>query len=235
MHGVTLPPLEPARDPASDRSPDPAPDPVPDRTPDSSLDSPPDRPPEPSPDSTLDANVLLARGDLRGAIEALMDEHGDVLLGYCSRVLRDPVLAEDVLQQVFFEAHRDLDQFQGRSSLRTWLFRIAYHRCQDAIRSRVRRDRIIGADDEAVVAHADPAPMSTDRLERDALLEALEECLALLSDEVRMTVLLRYQSELTYTEMSRSLEKRSDALHARVARALPVLRRCLENKGWADD
>ena len=189
----------------------------------------------PPPDLTPDPHVLLARGDRRGAIAALMDLHGDALFGYCSRVLRDPVLAEDVLQQVFFQAHRDLDQFQGRSTLQTWLYRIAWNRCQDAIRARTRRDRIIDADDEAVVAHADPAPMSTARLERGELLLALDECLALLSDEVRMTVLLRFQSELTYTEMSRSLAARSDALHARVARALPVLRDCLESKGWADD
>lgn len=184
-------------------------------------------------EATPDATARLARGDRRGAIEALMDAYGAAVFGYCSRVLRDQVLAEDVLQQVFLEAYRDIAQFQGRSALRAWLFRIAANRCQDAIRSRKRRERVIEADDEAVGAHADPASTSVDRLERSDLHRALDECLELLSDEVRMTVLLRFQSEMTYAEMSQPLAARSEALHARVARALPVLRRCLEDKGWA--
>jgi len=186
----------------------------------------------PVPDETQDANALLARGDHKGAIAALMEAHGEAVFGFCSRVLRDSVLAEDVLQQVFLEAYRDIDRFQGRSSLRVWLFRIAAHRCQDAIRSRRRRDRVIDADDEAIARHADSVSTATELLERSDLLSALDECLKVLSDEVRMTVLLRFQSDTSYDEMSELLGARSNALHARVARALPVLRRCLEGKGW---
>jgi RNA polymerase sigma-70 factor (ECF subfamily) len=50
-----------------------------------------------------------------------------------------------------------------------------------------------------------------------------------------MTVLLRFQTGMSYPEMSDVLGVRSETLQARVARALPVLRRCLEGNGWQDD
>ena len=180
----------------------------------------------------VDVADLLARGDRKTAVSLLMDLHGEAVFGLCLRVLRDRALAEDVLQQVFLEAYRDIDRFQGRSSFRTWLDRIASHRCYDAIRSRDRREQIM--DSDAEIDSADPVAPIAQRLERSELIAALEECLTGLSDEVRMTVLLRFQSEMTYDEMSAVLGARSDALHARVSRALPALKRCLEAKGWQD-
>jgi RNA polymerase sigma-70 factor, ECF subfamily len=180
-----------------------------------------------------DASSLLARGDRKGAIALLMDEHSEAVFAFCVRVLRDRVLAEDVLQQVYLEAHRDIGRFEGRSSFRTWLLRIASHRCHDAIRSRNRRAEVAEPDDEVDLADTtDTGTSPGERLEQSQLLGALEACLMELSDDVRMTVLLRFQSGMTYEEMSPVLGARVDALQARVSRALPVLRRCLERKGW---
>lgn len=177
---------------------------------------------------------LLAAGDRRAALGVLMTLHGDTVFGFCVRNLRDRALAEDVQQQVFIEAFRDLGKFEGRSSLRTWLIRIASHRCQDAIKARRRRHQRI-EEQETIIDCIDPSPDPTARLERSRLLAALDECLAHLSEEVRMTVLLRFQSGLPYAELSELLEAKADTLHARVSRALPVLKQCLESKGWYDD
>jgi DNA-directed RNA polymerase specialized sigma24 family protein len=57
----------------------------------------------------------------------------------------------------------------------------------------------------------------------------------LLSPEVRMTVLLRFQTDLTYEELALRLSTRADALQMRVTRALSKLRGCLESKGIHDD
>src|SRR5690349_13907932 len=92
---------------------------------------PPEPPAAPStapvPSTPVDPLALLARGDRKGAITALMDQHGPTVFNFCSRFLLDRVLAEDVLQQVFLHAYRDIDRFEGRSSPRTWLLRIAVH------------------------------------------------------------------------------------------------------------
>jgi RNA polymerase sigma-70 factor (ECF subfamily) len=179
-------------------------------------------------------DALLAQGDYRGAIAALIDAHGDDVFALCARILRDRTLAEDVAQQVFLEAYRDIAGFRRRSSLKTWLLKIAGHRCQDAIRSQIRRRRVIEVDAPATADQIDPRAAPTEQVERSLLLAAVDECLQGLSEEVRMTVLLRFQHAMSYEEMALDLGVRADALHARVARALPVLRRCLESKGWRD-
>lgn len=175
---------------------------------------------------------LLARGDRRTVLASLMTAHGDVVYAFCVRILRDRGLAEDVLQQVFLEVHRDLDRFQGRSTVRSWLLGIAAHRCHDAIKARRRRDARLYSDDQAITNSVDPTAGPGDRLERARLAAALEDCLASLSADSRTAVLLRFQAGMSYEEMAASLTAKSDTLHARVTRALPVLRRCLEGKGW---
>jgi RNA polymerase sigma factor (sigma-70 family) len=183
----------------------------------------------------LDAQSLLRRGDFQGAVGALVEDHGDAIYAFCLRTLRNPALAEDVARQVFVHALRDIARFQGRSTLLVWLIGIAARRCMDAINSERRRLRRIELNDQATLAVPDLACSPSDRLDRLRWIQALEKCLSILASEVRMTVLLRFQSGMSYAEMSEVLGVRSETLQARVARALPVLRRCLEGNGWQDD
>ena len=179
--------------------------------------------------------AVASASERRAAIAALMDAHGDEVFGLCYRALRDRALVEDVVQQVFLEAHRDLDRFAGRSSMRIWLFGIASHRCHDAIRRRNRTRQRIEDDEQAIYTFEDPGANPRDRVHRDQLLSALEACLQGLSPDVRMTVLLRFHGGMTYEEMAEPLAAKSDTLQTRVSRALPVLRRCLESKGWTHE
>jgi RNA polymerase sigma-70 factor (ECF subfamily) len=165
----------------------------------------------------------------RAAIVELMHAHGDAVLGFCIRVLRDRDQAEDARQQTFLEAYRDFDRFQDRSSRRAWLFGIAAHRCMDMIRKR--RAGWIQSDDDAVVNSHDPARGPSEQLEHAQLTAALEACMTSLPHEVRMMVLLRFQTDLTYEQLAGQLATRADALQMRVTRALSKLRRCLESKG----
>jgi RNA polymerase sigma factor (sigma-70 family) len=182
-----------------------------------------------------DAQSLLDEGDFRAAVGALVEEHGDAVYAFCLRTLRNPTLAEDVAQQVFLHAHRDIARFQGRASLLVWLIGIAAHRCMDAINSERRRLRRIEWNDQATLEAPDLACPPSDRVDRSRWSAALETCLSVLASEVRMTVLLRFQTGMSYPAMSTVLGVRSETLQARVARALPVLRRCLESRGWQDD
>src|SRR5262245_14618748 len=79
---------------------------------------------------------LIQRGDLRSALTSLMRRHGVAVYRYCREELHDRTLADDVHQQIFIQAYRDLMRFAGRSTLRTWLFAIARHRVLDAAKSR---------------------------------------------------------------------------------------------------
>jgi RNA polymerase sigma-70 factor (ECF subfamily) len=173
--------------------------------------------------------------DRRARVAELMRAHGDTVLGFCLRMLGDRALAEDVAQQVFLEAYRDLERFGGHASPLAWLFGIAYHRCLDALKSQQRQSKLIENNEQAVLDFEDPGAGPIEYVAGVRLTAALEECLKRLSDDMRATVLLRFQTGATYEELAVLLGATADTLQMRVARALPILRRCLEKKGWTGE
>ena len=74
------------------------------------------------------------------AVEEL-DRYRRELTGYCYRMLGSGFDAEDAVQETFLRAWRASEQFEGRSSVRSWLYRIATNVCLDALRSQKRRAR----------------------------------------------------------------------------------------------
>ena len=178
------------------------------------------------PDSDLVA--LVANGDMTGALRWLMQRHGAAVYRYCCEALRDTTLADDVQQQVFIEAFRDLRTFNGRSSIRTWLFAIARHRVLDAAKARRRAQAHIDADDPAAVL--DPRPSPGEMIDDARLSEALLACLQELREDVRTVLLLRFQQGFTFEELAVVCRERPGTLQAKVTRALPMLRACIENR-----
>lgn len=175
-----------------------------------------------------------AASERRARISELMDAHGEAVFGFCMRMLRSQTLVDDVVQQVFLEAYRDLDRVTGPSA-RAWLFGIARHRCLDAARSQQRRSKVIENNEQAVLAFEDPGAGPIEHLDRVRLAARLEQCLQRLSPDVRATVLLRFQTGATYEQLAEQLAASADTLQIRVSRALPVLRRCLAKKGWTGE
>jgi RNA polymerase sigma-70 factor, ECF subfamily len=73
-----------------------------------------------------------------------LDAYRRELVGYCYRMLGSAFDAEDAVQEVMFRALRAADSFAGRSSLRSWLYRIATNVCLDMLRGRKRRAAPVG-------------------------------------------------------------------------------------------
>jgi RNA polymerase sigma-70 factor (ECF subfamily) len=176
---------------------------------------------------------LLARGETRAAITALSKLYGDVVYSYCRRVVRNADLAEDLLQQTFLAAHKDIGHFEGRALLKSWLIGIAHNRSLDAMRVHQRNASRVEHDDDAIDLASSDGVDAREQVAQGRLSRALELCLRKLSIAVRMTVILRFQHGLSYEEMGDILEERPGTLQARVTRALPALRECLEDKGMS--
>src|SRR5262252_8535230 len=70
-----------------------------------------------------------------------LEQHRRTLTGYCYRMLGSPFEAEDAVQDTLLRAWRALDRFEGRSAVRSWLYRIATNVCLDMLGGRERRAR----------------------------------------------------------------------------------------------
>ncbi len=82
---------------------------------------------------------MAAMSTTAPAPDALLEQHRKELTGYCYRMLGSPFEAEDAVQETLLRAWRGMDEFEGRASLRSWLYRIATNVCIDMTRGRNRR------------------------------------------------------------------------------------------------
>ena len=87
----------------------------------------------------IDATLDQARAGDETAFRALTDPHRRELQVHCYRILGSVQDAEDMVQETLLAAWRGLGDFEGRASLRTWLYRIATNRCLNLLRSSARR------------------------------------------------------------------------------------------------
>jgi RNA polymerase sigma-70 factor, ECF subfamily len=173
-----------------------------------------------------DVDQAVASGDRQRALTLLMNRYGDQVYRYAVAMTGDGQLAEEVRQQVFVEAYRDLPGFAGRSPVRAWLFGIVRHRCLDA--TKASRRWSLRYKNESLAEHEVDDVELGDQLDRQRTAQLLEDCLATLAPAAREAVLLRYHQELSYDEVAVLTGDRPGTLQQRVARALPVLRKCVE-------
>jgi RNA polymerase sigma-70 factor (ECF subfamily) len=141
--------------------------------------------------------------------------------------------AEDVVQESFLRAYKQLAKFDERASFGTWLYRIAANCSLDLVRSRKRRsEHVAVAGDEAAeeivlqLPTHDPTPerMTLSGEVRERVLEAMQE----LSPNERTAFVLRHFEGMCIEEVSRVLECQPGAAKHSVFRAVQKLRRSLE-------
>jgi RNA polymerase sigma-70 factor (TIGR02960 family) len=96
-----------------------------------------------------EAALARARAGDEDAFRELTDPYRRELQVHCYRILGSVQDAEDLVQETLLAAWRGLEAFEGRASVRAWLYRIATNRCLNALRDRARRPREVQAMVEA--------------------------------------------------------------------------------------
>ena len=156
--------------------------------------------------------------------DRLYSEHGQALFGFLVYRTGDRVLAEDLVADTFervLRARRRFDPRKGKE--KTWIYTIALNRLRDVQRSAAAERRAV----ERVAGSTGrgEAPEGHDDVEhRDTVTRAM----AVLSDEERDAIALRFGAELTVPEIAKLLEEPLTTVEGRVYRALRKLRDELE-------
>lgn len=148
----------------------------------------------------------------REGFAAMVNQYSESLYWKVRHIVLSHEDANDVLQNAFVKAWSNLDSFQGKSSLATWLHRIAINEALDFIRKqKVVNSNISADDDEMSVANRLMADEYFDGDEAQALLQ---EAIARLPDVQRTVFTLKYYHELKYAEISKQLGTSEGALKA---------------------
>jgi RNA polymerase sigma-70 factor (ECF subfamily) len=188
--------------------------------------------------STDDALFIARlRANENTAYDELVRTHHASIYHVAYRMLRDPGEAADVTQDVFVKVFRHIDGFRGESSLRTWLFKIAFSEILNRVRWSRRRylHRTVSIEEETQKAFeghaslqlADQRATPEVELERKEREEAFQNALWKLSEEHRSVAVLRDIQGFSYAEIADILGISMGTVKSRLARARSELKRHL--------
>ncbi len=146
----------------------------------------------------------------RQAFSMVVSQYSEPLYWKIRRIVLNHDDANDVLQNVFLKAWNNLGDFQQKSKISTWLYRIAVNESLDFLR-RQKTASMVSADEDIMVGNRLMADEYFDGDEAQALLQ---EAISRLPDVQRTVFTLRYYDEMKYSEMSRLLTTSEGALKA---------------------
>lgn len=147
------------------------------------------------------------RGDAE-AFGRFVDLYQSRVTGFVRRMVANSDDAEDLAQETFLRAFQSFGRFDGRSSVRTWLFRIAHNLCIDRARRldrRVVEAALIDAEDESAIDVADERWQPDRILLDDELRESIERGIGSMSEKLRAVLLLHDREEMAYDEIGATL------------------------------
>ena len=172
--------------------------------------------------------AALSDMDLVGAsltdLEAfgeLVRRHQDFVYGAALRIVRNPVMAQDLAQETFVRAHRALPGFRGQAQVRSWLYRIATNLALNAVQRRREYPT------DAVPDRPTSFDLASDA-ENLALRHELEDAIAELPPKLQKPLVLREYEGLSYQAIADQLDLPINTVRTRILRARRSLRKRME-------
>ena len=170
----------------------------------------------------------IAQGQCTGAMSILIQHYQDAIVSYCRCHLLDQELAQEVAQEIFLTAFERMPGFRGDSSIKTWLYGIAWKKCEEVRRTRTRRATLVRAHQDTISAqvHCDPPSPPEDLVSQECRRRRVWDALRRLRVYERELLVLRYLEDLTYDEMAsilhvsrRTVERHLPRAEAKFCRA----------------
>ena len=145
-----------------------------------------------------------------GAFSAIVKEHSESIYWHIRRMVLEHEDANDIVQNTFIKAWTNIDSFQGRSKISTWLYRIAINETLT----------FLNKNQSTLVSLDSPEGAIAEQLESDSFFcgdkadAMLQEAIAHLPEKQRLVFNLKYYDEMKYEEMSTLLDTSVGALKA---------------------
>lgn len=161
------------------------------------------------------------------AFRGIVDRHSRAIFQLAYRITGRREDAEDVVQDTFIRAFRQLGSFEARSSVSTWLHRIGVNCAIDLVRRRRPMEMMEASDqlDERVAHRAGPTPV--DLLHADDITRQVDRAMNGLSAKERAAFVMRHFHERSIDEIAGALELKTDAAKHAVFRAVKKMRAAL--------
>jgi RNA polymerase sigma-70 factor (ECF subfamily) len=175
--------------------------------------------------------VARARGGDSDAFRLLVDRHSRSIFRLAWRMTGSEQDAEDLVQETFLRAYRNLDSFQERANFGTWLYRIGVNCSLDWLRRRrpyEELDESVQSDSEGSAPVKESPEARPDRLILQMeVRERVKTALGDLSPMERAAFVLRHFEGMSIEEVSGALGLRSNAAKHSIFRAVRKMRRAL--------
>jgi RNA polymerase sigma-70 factor, ECF subfamily len=185
--------------------------------------------------------VQAAQGGDRAALDQLLRRHYDRVFGVCRRITGNDADAADAAQEALLAIVRGLTKFDGRSSIGTWIYRIATNASLDELRRRRRRPMLRSGHDghDSDGGASVPVGRYDDLADDDSSIQiemvadrmAIDAALGELQDDFRLPVVLRDVGSLDYAEIAEILDVPVGTVKSRIARGRAALVTALQRSG----
>ena len=175
-----------------------------------------------------DQLIQATLGGSREAFGHLVRKYQDRLFNGMVQITRDPVEAEDVVQEAFINAFTKLSSFRGKSAFFTWLYRIAYNVAISRMRKKKPTVSLGGQDESKALQLPGDEPAPDAGMQSEEQAKQLMQALGCLSEEHRSILVLREMDELDYEAISEILDLPIGTVRSRLHRARSQLNEQLE-------
>jgi len=187
-------------------------------------------------DAAAEAAVLArARAGDREAFRSLVERHSRAVFRVAFRLTGNEHDAEDIVQETFLKAYRELPRFDGRSAVGTWLHRIAANAAIDLLRRRPRH--LVSGQDEEAAPLVDAVPSDEagpDRVAAGAeVRRRIRQAMDRLTALERAAFTLRHLEGHSIEEISAALGQKPAATRHSIFRAVAKMRKAL-NPLWTN-
>jgi len=165
------------------------------------------------------------------SLEVLIGRYFKPIYSFTYRYVGSAQDAEDITQDAFVKAWRNLKKFDPGRSFKTWVFSIAKNTCIDFLKKKksipFSRFEKENGENALLETLADSSPLPDELLEREGLGEALSKAMEVLSPKYRLVLFLRYNDHFNFREISEIFNEPLHTIKSRHRRALILLRKLL--------